>query len=729
LIRIKKGMALIMSAFVFFGSASAVFAETETCIPDSQEPSVNCEESNNSALMAALPEEKMSDQTDNVVKPFSGFKDAQSHWAKDTLNRAYNDGILSGFEDGTMRPDTKITGAQMVTIITRVLNTQEKADISGYNLSSNCWYRDAAAESLALGIIEPSQVATLDTKMVRREACAMMSDAFQLSDANPDFGKAEVYSDFNTLSMKYKIIFASLVNKGYIQGYNGSLMLANDITRAEFITLLYRVAGNYLNTSDVTDYSALTCGTVLNGSSFEAQDCNIPQKIWLGAGISSVDMKNVKASEIVIRGDVLEKLSIENSTLNRLVLASRGGDVNLNCSGISRVVAGSGTGNVYLSPRGNIVEVTGSGRNVILDELASELSISGNNNVITVNSSADVEKLNILGQNNTVKVDSYVREMVIKGKGNTVSGLGTAENVILYTSKSNIDINQGNVSDKTDSGITGMTASISAPVKLVPGNTLTAKLKLSNYPAGKTVKVIWYKDGKEVKNENITLNSSEASAYSAYIAYSESMPASCKISAKVEYTTFDDEKQTVSAQDVTVTYDKSSSSFFDSIVAKVTTYYKGNRTTQWAIDHNLSNYEKEVFVNYKGYSSATKYLIWVNIGTQYTSVFLGSKGNWKLVRSGLVSTGANDCTPRGVFKTTYKQSNWTTDTYTVKPIVRFYGGGYAFHSRLYQPGTMTLKSGNNGVGYPLSHGCVRMQADDIQWLYDYVPNGTTVVVY
>ena len=240
--------------------------------------------------------------------------------------------------------------------------------------------------------------------------------------------------------------------------------------------------------------------------------------------------------------------------------------------------------------------------------------------------------------------------------------------------------------------------------------------------------VVWYVNGAKTTTQQVSLPASAEIALNYYVPYEFSAPDSYSLTAEVHYTTTDGDAQTVKAPAVQSTVDKSA--LYGQVIGKVTTTYRGNRTTQWAIDHDLTQQEKEIFVNYKGYSSSSKYLIWVNIGTQHIAVFQGSKGNWKMIRSGLVSTGIKDNTPRGIWQTTYKQTGWFYNTYCVKPVVRFYGGGFAMHSRLYKPGTTTLLSGNsNGIGYPLSHGCVRMQADDIQWIYDNVPNGTTVVVY
>ena len=93
------------------------------------------------------------------------------------------------------------------------------------------------------------------------------------------------------------------------------------------------------------------------------------------------------------------------------------------------------------------------------------------------------------------------------------------------------------------------------------------------------------------------------------------------------------------------------------------------------------------------------------------------------------ATGAPSTpTPVGVTYVTYKQSAWVTDSYTCRPIVRFYPGtGYAFHSRLYYPNTNRVKDAS--MGFPVSHGCVRMEDIGIYWLYNNIPVNTTVVIY
>lgn len=135
---------------------------------------------------------------------------------------------------------------------------------------------------------------------------------------------------------------------------------------------------------------------------------------------------------------------------------------------------------------------------------------------------------------------------------------------------------------------------------------------------------------------------------------------------------------------------------------------------------------KTAFVNYKGYSSKTKYLIWISHYTQQVSVFQGSKGKWKMIRTFTCATGtAKNHSPRGVFKITYKEKGWFY-TSTKELYVTHYKGRNSFHTRpLWNNGSVQ----NPTIGKPASHGCIRCYNQDAKYIYDKMPVGTTVVSY
>ena len=152
--------------------------------------------------------------------------------------------------------------------------------------------------------------------------------------------------------------------------------------------------------------------------------------------------------------------------------------------------------------------------------------------------------------------------------------------------------------------------------------------------------------------------------------------------------------------------------------------YVGNKCV-----YTTKKYSTEVktaFVNSKGYSSKTKYLIWISHYTQQVSIFQGSKGKWKMIRTFTCATGtAQNHSPIGVFKISYKEKGWFY-TSTKELYVTHYKGRNSFHTRpLWNNGTVQ----NPTIGKPASHGCVRCYNQDAKYIYDKMPIGTTVVSY
>ena len=59
----------------------------------------------------------------------SRLTDISGHWAEDYINSAYSKGWVDGYPDGTFRPDQNITRAEVMTLVNRVL--ERAVDIDG----------------------------------------------------------------------------------------------------------------------------------------------------------------------------------------------------------------------------------------------------------------------------------------------------------------------------------------------------------------------------------------------------------------------------------------------------------------------------------------------------------------------------------------------------------------------------------------------------------------------
>lgn len=161
-----------------------------------------------------------------------------------------------------------------------------------------------------------------------------------------------------------------------------------------------------------------------------------------------------------------------------------------------------------------------------------------------------------------------------------------------------------------------------------------------------------------------------------------------------------------------------------------------NATTYTVIDGYGDSIEPnkiasvETFINSKGISSPTPYLVWTNIAEQRTYIFQGSFNNWHLIKNFICSTG-KDCspTPKGTFSLTRKVSSFGQNKgYCCKYAFGFIGTTYLYHSIIFdKTGTYLLE--NKGVlGKKASQGCIRFSVENAKWFYDHMLPGTTVYI-
>lgn len=115
----------------------------------------------------------------------------------------------------------------------------------------------------------------------------------------------------------------------------------------------------------------------------------------------------------------------------------------------------------------------------------------------------------------------------------------------------------------------------------------------------------------------------------------------------------------------------------------------------------------------------------INLAKQELSYFLGG------VRMGsfIVSSGLNNSTPKGHFKIYNKSPKawssyglwmpyWMAITNT---------GKYGIHELPYWPSG--YREGEDHLGRPASHGCVRLGVGSVEYLYNWTPVGTPVFIY
>lgn len=154
---------------------------------------------------------------------------------------------------------------------------------------------------------------------------------------------------------------------------------------------------------------------------------------------------------------------------------------------------------------------------------------------------------------------------------------------------------------------------------------------------------------------------------------------------------------------------------------------KKTKNNIMTLKNNSSNSNTAVCINGKTLKSATNFLIYVDTNNQKTNVFSNTNGQWNLSKSISCSTGKSGSeTPSGTYKVNYRGTWFYSNKYSegAKYWVSFYGN-YLFHSL---PMDINKKIVDYTLGKPASHGCVRLPVEDAKWIYNNIPNGTTVYI-
>ena len=654
------------------------------------------------------------------------FPDATGHWAYDALSNAVADGYLNG-SDEKLNPNSSLTTAQMAVILNRVLHTSDTSRVYP-NISQSEWYSNDANMSVSAGFLPVDGSLNINNSVTRGEVFKALVNAFGLAEADPSIESVKKFNDWDKMTLDQRRAAAVLIDKGILNGSdNGGLNPNNSISRAEFMTLLYRI---------------LDSGLVkIHASWNEEQTEETAEQVapvLMFADSTYTLSEDTVYNTVVLSGKVPEiPQDYENKIeMARLVINTTGSDVMLDNNtslNADTIVIGSGNGAVTLN--GEItkkVEITGSGRTINLNGVnLDNLVISGINNTIVIDSVSSIQNMTVqvCATNNIITVDGSVTNANVNANYTKVTGNGKITNTVLKGSHCEIaEISESFDDSGVDNGLEGVQISLNTP-KVPAGGQLVATVTLTGVDKPKTVSAQWYYEGSAdaaFANSAMQLTEGKTSTYRKTITFEKYMKLWQNVKFVITY------KNTVTEQietlaitgDVEIENYPASHYLPDAseVLAKVHPYYYSSNT-------DYTQDEKTVFVNAKGYSSKTQYLIWVSRSAQMVNVFEGSKWNWKLIHEFQCATGKSSSpTPIGVTEVTYKQTGWYTSSYTCRPVVRFYPGtGYAFHSRLYYPGTNKLK--DPSIGFPVSAGCVRMLDEGIYWLYNNVPSGTTVVIY
>lgn len=162
------------------------------------------------------------------------------HWASLAINRLVEDGIISGYGDGTFIPSKEITRAEFTKMaICFALEVPDGKTINFEDVSQDSWFYKPVSEAACKGIINGYGQMFYPQNLIKREDAALIVYRILCILGNEPRG-LKAFSDRTDVSPYAEDAVYALGGAGIIQGNNENQFLPqNHITRAEAAQLLY----------------------------------------------------------------------------------------------------------------------------------------------------------------------------------------------------------------------------------------------------------------------------------------------------------------------------------------------------------------------------------------------------------------------------------------------------------------------------------------------------------
>lgn len=245
---------------------------------------------------------------------------AEKHWADREVQYLLEKGIVSGYSDGSFRPNNNITRAEFIKLINNSLGTTERAEVGFKDVKKGDWFYEEVEKALSIGYIHGYGDNTLrpNNPITREEAAKVIVLAFGLD--KDDINNQQLFKDDTQIANWSKEYVYKLYDKNYVSGYlDKTFRPGNFITRGEVVKIITNISGDIINIQG--DYSeTLNNNLLINTPSVNLKDIHIRGDLILVEGIGD---GKIILDNVIVDGTIYVKsgeLIIKNSNINKMII-------------------------------------------------------------------------------------------------------------------------------------------------------------------------------------------------------------------------------------------------------------------------------------------------------------------------------------------------------------------------------------------------------------------------
>ena len=173
------------------------------------------------------------------------FSDIKEHWAKDCIEKLADDEIISGYEDGTFKPDNSVTRAEFAAMLNKAFPDQPeiREAIEFDDVADDYWAYEVIQKAYRTGFLSGYQDKTFKPtqNIPRVQALVALSSGLKLDLMQPvDFTLEKTYLDSDQIPDYAKRMIAAATENGLVVNYPDVNFLKPEefATRGEITTFL-----------------------------------------------------------------------------------------------------------------------------------------------------------------------------------------------------------------------------------------------------------------------------------------------------------------------------------------------------------------------------------------------------------------------------------------------------------------------------------------------------------
>ncbi|WP_083453989.1 cadherin-like beta sandwich domain-containing protein [Syntrophomonas palmitatica] len=167
------------------------------------------------------------------------LNDISGHWAEKTIQELIDMEIISGYPDGSFKPDKIISRAEFAVILVKALRLQPSSGKT-FKDSYLHWAKDYISAAYAAGIIKGFNEDNFgpDENIIREEMAVMIFKAAQIAPVS----EIKNFKNLIKISGWAREAVAAAITAGIIKGYpDGSFRPKAKTTRAEAASIIIRI--------------------------------------------------------------------------------------------------------------------------------------------------------------------------------------------------------------------------------------------------------------------------------------------------------------------------------------------------------------------------------------------------------------------------------------------------------------------------------------------------------